>query len=146
MENISKAWTSIMVSTRQVFFKSKICEPILIGYFHKGNKQKDKHTNMTHLETYYWRAHPHWATVIGYNWFFAVLAFFHHKWLLYSWNYMDITIAIFGRAMSFRFKCLFEEAENKLLGSKELQLSNLGQVVCNGMFSIWHILNNCHIF
>lgn len=79
---------------------------------------------MTTLEAYYWRANETWATVIGYNWFFAVLAFLHHKWILYAWNFMDIVIAVFGRAMFFRFKCLYEEAEKKLIGSQ----------ICQGTF------------
>lgn len=87
---------------------------------------------MTELETYYWRAHYHWATVIGYNWFFAVLGFIQHKWILYAWNYMDIVVAVFGRAMYFRFKCLNEEAEKKLLGPEELRLNNSRQGICNG--------------
>ncbi len=32
---------------------------------------------------------------------------------------MDITIAVFGRAMYFRFKCIHEDAEKELLDSKD---------------------------
>lgn len=69
---------------------------------------KNTSDDMSILETYYRRSHYHWANVLDYNGIVAVIAFIQHKCMLYSWNYMDIMIAIFSRAMYFKFKMLYE--------------------------------------
>lgn len=45
---------------------------------------------------------------------------------------MDIVVAVFGRAIYFRFKSLCEEAEEKLLGPVELRLNNSKSGISDG--------------
>lgn len=99
----------------------------------KINGGKFPNDNKTSLETYYVRAHHHLNQVLGYNPVMAVLAFLQHKLILYSWNYMDILIAVFARAMYFRFKSLYEYSVANLLGPEEFRLNNSKQGICNGM-------------
>lgn len=84
------------------------------------------------LETFYWRSNPHWAAIFGYNGFFAVLAFIQHKWMLYTWNYLDVLIAVFGRAMYFKFKMLYELSNEHLaepLKNEGLELTKSSKVL-----------------
>ncbi|CAL8093427.1 unnamed protein product [Orchesella dallaii] len=88
-----------------------------------GEKYSNKTDNLTTLESYYWRSQSHWGNILGYNWALAVLAFIQHKWILYSWNYIDILIAVFARAMYFQFKSLYKVAKTKVLVENNFQLS-----------------------
>ncbi|CAL8136734.1 unnamed protein product [Orchesella dallaii] len=74
----------------------------------------------TSFESFYWRSNPHWASALGYHWFVAVIAFLQHKWMLYAWNYIDILLAIVGRALYFQFKALCEIAEKKVKEEKDV--------------------------
>lgn len=65
-------------------------------------------TNMTTFEVFMLRSHPRMYQLFGYHPVFALYVFLQHKLLLYSWNFVDIAIAVLGRAIHFRFKYLFE--------------------------------------
>ncbi|CAL8093430.1 unnamed protein product [Orchesella dallaii] len=70
--------------------------------------------NMPELETYYRRSHGYWASTLGYHEIFAVVAFLQHKCMLYGCNYMDIMLAVFSRAIYFKFKMLYRLANDHL--------------------------------
>lgn len=74
--------------------------------------------NKTTLEVYFQRANPRLYEVFGYNAGLAVYAFILHKFLLYSWNFLDIAIAVFARAMYFRFASLNQSCWDQLIGLK----------------------------
>ncbi|CAL8093433.1 unnamed protein product [Orchesella dallaii] len=84
------------------------------GAYDKYDKFRNISTNQSFLETYYWRSNRHWWDILGYNGFLAALAFIQHKWMLYSWNYLDIIIAVFARALYFKFKTLYELSDEYL--------------------------------
>ncbi|CAL8093415.1 unnamed protein product [Orchesella dallaii] len=63
---------------------------------------------------YYWRGHVFWNNVVGYHPIFMVIAFFTHKWVLYGWNYIDVFMALFCRALYYKFKVLCKAAEDTL--------------------------------
>ncbi len=115
-------------------------------YLIKGYRFNNAHDNMSTLEAYFWRAHYHWASRLGYNWTFVILACFGHNWTMCAWNYMDIAIAVFGRGMYFRFKCLYEEAAKKLLPPEKLRWINSKQGICDGMCSPNDILKSIYIY
>ncbi|ODM89736.1 Gustatory receptor for sugar taste 64a [Orchesella cincta] len=92
--------------------------------FVNGRYNSNTTDNLTTLESFYWRSHYHWGKLLGYNWFLAVLAFVQHKWILYSWNYMDILIAVFARAIYFQFKSLYKVAKEKVLITHNSRLDN----------------------
>ncbi len=48
---------------------------------------------------------------------------------------MDILFAVFGRALYFRFKCLYDEASKTLIGDEELRWKHSREGICDGMFS-----------
>lgn len=83
--------------------------------FISGSKVANETTSLSPLESYYYKSHEHWAKFLGYNEIFAVIAFIQHKCILYGWNYMDIMIAVFSRAMYFKFKMLYKLATEKLV-------------------------------
>lgn len=67
------------------------------------------------LEHHYNKLHEPWAKYLKYNEFFGVITFLQHKCILYSWNYMDIMIALFSRAIYFKFKTLYKLAMENLV-------------------------------
>ncbi|CAL8116987.1 unnamed protein product [Orchesella dallaii] len=80
------------------------------GNLHKNSTEKE-----SVLETYYRRSHNHWAKKLGYHEIFVVLAFLQHKCMLYAYNYLDIMLAVFSRAIYFKFKMLYKLANEHLV-------------------------------
>jgi len=70
--------------------------------------------NISALETYYRRSHGYWASTLGYHEILAVVSFIQHKCMLYGCNYMDIMLAVFSRAIYFKFKMLYRLANEHL--------------------------------
>jgi len=66
------------------------------------------------FETFYWRMNEHWGRHFGYHPMLAALAFLSHKFVLACWNYVDVLMIIFARALYFRFKGLCQIAEENL--------------------------------
>lgn len=79
-----------------------------------GSRFGNNTIGMSFLETYYRRSHDIWAKNLGFHEVIAVIAFFQHKCMLYGCNYMDITIAVFSRAIYFKFKMLYNLADEHL--------------------------------
>ncbi|CAL8093418.1 unnamed protein product [Orchesella dallaii] len=71
------------------------------------------------LEAYYWRSNGHWGRHFGYHPLLAVLSFVSHKFVLFCWNYVDVLMIIFARALYFKFKGLCQIAVENLKSSKE---------------------------
>lgn len=74
--------------------------------------------NITSLEIIYYNDCSNWANLFEYNWVIALAAIVQKRWMVLVWNYMEVCIAVIGRALYFRFKVLHELAEEKLLGRK----------------------------
>jgi hypothetical protein len=62
------------------------------------------------LQRYYRRGHNNWNQLIPYNEFWAILAFISNKACIYVWNYTDVLIGIFARAIYMKFRKLHEAA------------------------------------
>ncbi|CAL8136714.1 unnamed protein product [Orchesella dallaii] len=90
--------------------------------FTENTRVYNRSATFTSFESFYWRSNPHWASALGYNWFVAVIAFLQHKCVVYAWNYIDILLAIVGRALYFQFKALGEVAEKKVKEEKDVFL------------------------
>lgn len=84
-----------------------------------GQNGNSNVTLKTALETYYLRSHGHWRKLMGYNPMLAVLAFVSHKFVVMCWNYVDLILIIFARALNFKFKGLCLVAEENLNVYKE---------------------------
>ncbi len=56
---------------------------------------------------------------MGYNPLLAVLAFVSHKFVVFCWNYVDLILIIFARALNFKFKGLCLVAEETLNAYKK---------------------------
>jgi hypothetical protein len=78
------------------------------------------------LEVYYRRAYREWLSVYngtGGAQFLGVLVYTTNKMALYAWNFADILIIFFSRALYFKFKRLNELARERLID---------GEVVSSG--------------
>jgi len=106
-----------------------------------GEKFSNTTGNLTSLETFYWRSQNHWANNIGYHWFLLVFAFIQHKWILYSWNYMDILIAVFARAMYFQFKTLYKVAKEKVVASHKSHESRISTTQGDSLLGTYYIIH-----
>lgn len=109
-----------------IVFSFAAAESILIHmeYFPEfdninGQKSNPNVTLKTSLETYYLRSHNKWRKLMGYNPVLAVLAFVSHKFVVICWNYVDLILIIFARALNFKFKGLCLVAEENLNVYKE---------------------------
>ena len=67
--------------------------------------------NATAFEVYYYRSHDKWAELIPYHPIIAFYVFISNKLALYAWNFMDLIITIFARALYFKFKALYTQGE-----------------------------------
>lgn len=76
---------------------------------------KERNMNISIIQMYYHRAFPHWNESIGYHSILAFAAFISHKLALYGVNYVDVLLALFARALYFKFKAICKIAEEKLL-------------------------------
>ncbi|CAL8093411.1 unnamed protein product [Orchesella dallaii] len=73
---------------------------------------------------YYWRSHAVWNNAVGYHPIFLVIAILTHKWVLYGWNYIDVFMALFCRALYYKFKVLCKAAEDTLFQFLPLPLES----------------------
>ncbi|CAG7722117.1 unnamed protein product [Allacma fusca] len=87
-----------------------------------------KSLNITAWELYFLRANKKWASLASYHHALSLYTFICDKLSLYAWNYTDVTIVIFARALYYKYQALYLEAEAVLLKggsdvSKWLQLT-----------------------
>lgn len=67
------------------------------------------------LKMYYHEFHGGWIKFLDFNSPVAVFGFVYHKFVLFSWNFMDILIALLGRALYFKFKTLCDMTDITLI-------------------------------
>lgn len=75
-------------------------------------------TNATVFEVYYERSFKGWTYIYNESTgapFMAVFVFLANKFSLYSWNYGDLLIAVFSRALYYKFKRLNEVVQEKFV-------------------------------
>ncbi len=75
------------------------------------------------LEVYYLRSHKEWLRVYNGTEDAATLGIFvytSNKLALYSWNFADILLILFSRALYFKFKMLNEVAAQRLIDREQV--------------------------
>lgn len=90
----------------------------------------------TTLEFYFRRANYRLYELFGYNAGLAVYAFFLHKLQLFSWNFLDIAIAVFARSMYYRFSRLNRFCFDQLMGLRTTHNENRILGSYNYIFSL----------
>ncbi|CAG7725807.1 unnamed protein product [Allacma fusca] len=80
--------------------------------------------NASAWETYYWRSHPFVGDLIPYHFVSAFTIFICSKYCILAWNFGDILVAVMSRALSYRFKMLYEQASEELLSDNGLVTKN----------------------
>ncbi|CAL8093421.1 unnamed protein product [Orchesella dallaii] len=98
-----------------------------VEYANGTNSGKGKkHANKTFGEAYYTGFHKSWANCISYHPVVATIAFIQHKCTMLAWNYIDILIAVLGRALYYKFKIISELAKESLVSRKKSLFSESG--------------------
>ncbi|CAG7717221.1 unnamed protein product [Allacma fusca] len=74
--------------------------------------------NVTRWELYYSRSNSLWASLVPYHHAINLFLFFSDKLVLYAWTYTDLIIAVFSRALYFKFHALVSQGKVTLLSAE----------------------------
>ncbi|CAG7828967.1 unnamed protein product, partial [Allacma fusca] len=79
-------------------------------------KMNGTKTELNPLQAYYnTTTQPNWSIIIPYNPVFSVVGFIWNKCALYSWNFVDIFVILFARAMYFQFRAITSHTEQHVI-------------------------------